>query len=152
MTQEEQEVTPFGTVTSDRLIYNVQQGWLTESSQKEIPLQCITGVKLVIKRYRFFGVLFLLIALACRTLDSVGILIAIVPLSLAVLLLWGLPSVKVRTTDEGDLLSTPGPPWTRPEAEWFVAAVDQRRQCYSPGYSPAHIAPHKSSLMRNTAR
>lgn len=125
----EQEVTPFGTVTSDRLIYNVQQGLFTERSQKEIPLHHITSVKLVIKkRYRFFGVLFLLIALACRELDFVGILIAIVPLSLGVLLVWGLPSVRVRTTDEDDLPSTPGLPWTRPEAEWFVATVDRRRQ------------------------
>ncbi|MGH3823440.1 MAG: hypothetical protein ACRDRA_11525 [Pseudonocardiaceae bacterium] len=128
MTQDEQDVTLFGAVTSDRLIYNVQQGWLTERSQKEIPLQHITSVTLVIKRYRFFGVLFLLIALACQALDFVGILIAIVPLSVGILLLWGLPSVKVNTTDEGDLPSTIGPPWTRPEAEWFVAAVDQRRQ------------------------
>lgn len=128
MIWEEQDVTPFGTVTSDRLIYNVQQGWFTEKSQKEIPLRQITSVKLVIKRYRIFGVFFLLIALACGALDFVGILIAIVPLALGILLLWGLPSVRVETTDENDLPSTPGLPWTRPEAEWLVAAVDRRRQ------------------------
>lgn len=128
MAHEEQDVTPFGTVTSDRLIYNVQKSWFAERSQKEIPLQHIISVKLVIKRYRFFGALFLLIALACEMLESVGILIAIVPLSLAILLLWGLPSIKVNTTDEGDLPSTAGPPWTRPEAEWFVDAVKQRCQ------------------------
>ncbi len=127
MVQEERGVTPFGTLTPDHLIYNVKTGWLTEISPREIPLRHIIDVKLVIKRYRFFGVFFLLIALACGTLDFVGILIAIVPLSLAVLLLWGLPSVRVKTTNEGDLLSTAGPPWTRPEAEWFVAAVDRRR-------------------------
>ncbi len=128
MAQEEQDVTLFGTVTSDRLIYNVQQSWFAERSQKEIPLQHIVSVKLVIKRYRFFGALFLLIAVVCQTLDSVGIIIAIVPLSLAILLLWGLPSIRVNTTDESDLPSTAGPPWTRPEAEWLVAAVNQRRQ------------------------
>jgi hypothetical protein len=128
MTRKEQDVTPFGTVTSDRLIYNVQRGWLTERSQREIPLDHVTSVQLDIKRHRILGRLFLLIALACRALDFVGILIAIVPLSLGILLLWGLPSVKVKTTDEGDLSSTPGLPWTRPEAEWFVAAVDRRLQ------------------------
>ncbi|MGH8345136.1 MAG: hypothetical protein ACRES5_01000, partial [Pseudomonas sp.] len=112
MAQEEQDVTLFGTVTSDRLIYNVQQSWFAERSQKEIPLQHIVSVKLVIKRYRFFGALFLLIAVVCQTLDSVGIIIAIVPLSLAILLLWGLPSIRVNTTDESDLPSTAGPPWT----------------------------------------
>jgi hypothetical protein len=128
MAQEERDVPPFGTVTSDRLIYNVQRGWLTERSQREIPLDHVTSVQLDIKRHRILGILFLLIALACRALDFVGILIAIVPLSLGILLLWGLPSVKVKTTDEGDLSSTPGLPWTRPEAEWFVAAVDRRLQ------------------------
>lgn len=127
MVQEERGVTPFGALTSDHLIYNVKTGWLAEISPREIPLRHITEVKLVIKRYRFSGIFFLVIALACGTLDFVGILIAIVPLSLAVLLLWGLPSIKVKTTNEGDLLSTAGPPWTRPEAEWFVAAVDRRR-------------------------
>ena len=128
MVQEERDVTPFGTVTSDRLIYNVQKSWFAERSQKEIPFQHIASVKMVIKRYRFFGVLFLLIALACQALEFVGIIIAIIPLSLAILLLWGLPSITVKTTNEGDLPSTIGPPWTRPEAEWFVAAVNQRRQ------------------------
>ncbi|MGH3779933.1 MAG: hypothetical protein ACRDRO_04680 [Pseudonocardiaceae bacterium] len=128
MAQEQQGVTPFGTVTPDLLIYNVQQGWFTGRSLKEIPLHHVTSVKLEIKRHRFFGVLSLLIALACGALDSIGTLIAIVPLSLAVLLLWGLPLVRVNTTDEGDLPPATGPPWTRPEAEWFVATVDQRRR------------------------
>jgi hypothetical protein len=124
MAQEGQGVTPFGTVTSDLLIYNVQQGWFTGRSWKEIPLHHVTSVKLEIKRYRFFGVLFLLIALMCGALDSTGTLIAIIPLSLAVLLLWGSPLVKVNTADDGDLPPAAGPPWTRPEAEWFVATVD----------------------------
>lgn len=128
MAHEEQGVTPFGTVTSNLLIYNVQQKCFAGSSWKKIPLHHVTSVKLEIKRHRFFGVLFLLIALACGTLDSIGILIAIAPLSLAVLLLWGSPLVRVNTTDEGDLPPAAGPPWTRPEAEWFVATVDQRRR------------------------
>lgn len=123
--REERNVTPFGTVTSDRLICNVQRDWLTGGVQKCIPLHHVTGAKLEIKRYWRFGALFLFAALACRVLGSPGMLIAIVPLSLAVLLLWGLPSVRV-STDEGDLPTTTGPPWTRPEAEWFVAAVGQR--------------------------
>jgi hypothetical protein len=128
MTQDEHGVTPFGTITPDLLIYNVQQGWFTEGSRKEIPLQYVTSAKLEIKRYRVFGVLFLLIALACGALDSAGTLIAIVPLSLAVLLLWGSPLVRVNTADEGDLPPATGLPWTRPEAEWFVTTVDQRRR------------------------
>jgi hypothetical protein len=143
MTLKEQEVTPFGTVTPDRLIYNVQWSWITEGSQKEIALGDITSVKMEIKRYQFFGIFFLLIAIACRAFDSIGTLIAIVPLSLAVLLLWGFPTVKVKTDDEGEFPSIHGPPWSRPEAEWFVAAVDGRRHQLS-----ANTAAHSSSLSR----
>jgi hypothetical protein len=128
MTEVEKNVNPFGTVASDCLIYNVQKGWFTQSSQKEILLENVADVKLEIRRYWFFGISFLLIALTCRMLDSAWTLIAIVPLSLAVILLWGLPSVRVYTTDEGVLPSPAKPPWTRHEAEWFVAAVNQRRQ------------------------
>jgi hypothetical protein len=124
MTREGQGVTPFGTVTPDLLIYNVQQGRFTGRSWKEIPLHHVTSVKLEIKRHRFLGVLSLLIALTCGALDSTGTLIAIVPLSLGVLLLWGSPLVRVNTADDGDLPPAAGPPWTRPEAEWFVATVD----------------------------
>jgi hypothetical protein len=127
MVQEDKDVTPFGTVTSDRLIYNVQRGWFRERSQKDIPLRHVTSVKLEIKRHPIFGILLVLVALACRAVDPIGLL-AIVPLSLAVLLLWGLPLIRVNT-DKGDLPPATGPPWTRPEAEWFVAAVNRRRRC-----------------------
>jgi hypothetical protein len=147
VTLGEQEVTPFGTVTSDRLVYNVQRNWFTEGSQKEIAFHDIGSIKVDVKRHRFFGILFLLIAIACRGLDPIGTLIAIVPLSLAVLLLWGLPYVKVKTNNDGEFPSIPGPPWSRPEAEWFVAAVERRRQMFS-----ANTIAHSSSLMRNTAR
>jgi hypothetical protein len=147
MTLKEQEVTPFGTMTSDRLIYNVQRNWITEGFQKEIALRDITSVKVEIKRHQFFGILFLLVTIACRAFDSIGTLIAIAPLSLAVLLLWGLPTVKVQTDDDGEFQSIPGPPWSRPEAEWFVAAVDGRRHQFS-----ANTALTAVRSVHNTAR
>jgi hypothetical protein len=127
MAQEEKVVTPFGTVTSDHLIYNVQRGWFSEESQQEIPLRHVTSVRLETRRHPIFGILLVLVALACRAAGPVGMMIAIVPLALAILLLWGSPLVRVNTTD-GDLQPVSGLPWTRPEAEWFVAAVNRRRR------------------------
>lgn len=126
MAQERKDVTPFGTVTADRLIYKVHRRWFTEWSQQDIPLRHITSVKLEIKRYPFLGILLIVVALVCRATDSIGTLLAIIPLSLAVLLLWGLPLVRVNTS-KGNLPPAAGPPWTRPEAKWFVDAVDHRR-------------------------
>jgi len=128
MAPEEKIVTPFGVVTSDYLIYNVQRGWFSEGSRQDIPLRHVTSVKLETRRHPIFGILLVLVALAFRAADPMGILIAIVPLAFAVLLLWGSPSVRVKTAD-GDLPPVSGLPWTRPEAEWFVAAVDRRRRC-----------------------
>jgi hypothetical protein len=129
MSPQETAVTPFGLVTSDHLSYNVQRGWLSESSRQDIPLSHVTSVRLEIRRHPVFAIILVLAALACQAADPIGILIAIIPLAFAVLLLWGSPLVRVNTID-GELPPTSGLPWTRPEAEWFVAAVEQcRRRC-----------------------
>lgn len=131
MAEEEKVVTPFGVVTPDHLIYNVQRGWFSEGSRQDIPLSHVTSVQLETRRHPIFGILLVLVALACRAAGPMGILIAIFPLAFGVLLLWGSPLVRVNTAD-GDLRTASGLPWTRPEAEWFVAAVEQlRRRCVS---------------------
>ncbi len=126
MPLQEKDVTSFGVVTSDHLIYGFQRGWLSEESRQDIPLRHITSVKLEIRRHPIFGILLVLVVLACQAAGPLGIMISIVPLAFAVLLLWGSPLVRVNTID-GDLPPASGLPWTRPEAEWFVAAVDRRR-------------------------
>jgi hypothetical protein len=126
MAQEGKDVTPFGTVTSGDLVYIARQGWSRHELRKTIPLHHVTSVKLEIKRYPILATLLVLVALACWTTGSTGAPIAVVPLLVAVLLFWGLPSVRVNTV-EGDLPSATRPPWTRPEAEWFVVVVDRRR-------------------------
>lgn len=131
MAEEEKVVTPFGIVTSDHLIYDVQRGWFGERLRQDIPLSHVNSVKLETRRYPIFGILLVLVALACLAAGPIGTLIAIVPLGFSVLLLWGSPLVRVNTTD-GDLRTPGGLPWTRPEAEWFVAAVDRlRSRCVS---------------------
>jgi hypothetical protein len=128
---QERSPTPFGSVTSDHLIYKVQQGLFREVSRHDIPLHHVTSVQLEIRRHPIFGLLLVLFALACQVAGPIGIMISIVPLAFAVLFLWGSPLVRVNTVD-GDLPPASGLPWTRPEAEWFVAAVNRRRcRCIS---------------------
>jgi hypothetical protein len=129
MSQQATAVTPFGLVTSNHLIYNVQRGWFSERSRQDIPLHHIISVRLEIKRHPIFAILLVLVTLAFQAAAPIGILISIIPLAFAVLLMWGSPLVRVNTID-GDLPPASGLPWTRPEAEWFVAAVEQcRRRC-----------------------
>jgi hypothetical protein len=127
MLEEDIDVTSFGTVTSDRLICNSQQWQCGGMRQKEVPLRDVTNARLEIKRHRILGISLVLVALVVRVIDSSWTLITIIPIAVGVLLLWGLPSVRVNTTD-GDLPPARGLPWNRSEAEWFVATVNRRRQ------------------------
>jgi hypothetical protein len=127
MAREEKHTTPFGVVMSDHLICNIRRGWFGGVSQEAIPLRDVTSVTLENRRHPVFGILLALVAVACRAADPIGIVVAAIPVALAVLLLWGSPSIKVSTAD-GNLRRVSGLPWTRPEAEWFVAAVDRCRR------------------------
>jgi hypothetical protein len=127
MAQEETGMTSFGVVMSDHLICNIRRGWFGEVSQETIPLRDVTSVTLENRRHPIFGILLVVVAVACRAADPMGIVVATVPVALAVLLLWGSPSINVNTAD-GNLRRVSGLPWTRPEAEWFVAAADRRRR------------------------
>jgi hypothetical protein len=125
MTQEK-GATIFGTTTSDHLVYNVHRSWFSSGSPEYIPLRQVTSVELETRRHPIFGVLLVVVALTCRAMGPVGIVIAIVPLALAILLLWGSPLVKVTIAD-GTLRTAGGFPWTRPEAEWFARSADRHR-------------------------
>lgn len=126
MAREKKSVTSFGMVTSDYLIYNVRREWLKGRSLEGIPLHQVNRVELEIRRHPILGVALVLAALACRVVGPLGIVVAIVPLAVAILLLWGSPSVRVHTAD-GKVRLLSGPPWTRPEAEWFIATAERRR-------------------------
>jgi hypothetical protein len=119
---EKKHTTPFGAVMSDHLICNIRRGWFGGVSQEAIPLRDVTSVTLENRRHPIFGILLALVAVACRAADPIGIVVAAIPTVLAALVLWGSPLIRVNTAD-GSLRRVGGLPWTRPEAEWFVAAV-----------------------------
>jgi len=128
MARLEKSMTPFGMIMLDYMIFNVRRGWLRGAVHEAIPLRHVTSVTLEIKRYPALGILFALLAIIFGAImHPIGTAIAMAPLAFAVLLLWGLPSVKVDTAD-GNLRRANGLPWARPEAEWFVATAEGRRR------------------------
>lgn len=121
-------VTPFGTVTKDRVIYRYRKGWFTGGSREDIPLRHVTSVALETSRHVVWGILLVIVALIAMAVGKApGILIGIVLLALAVLILWGSPKVVLNTAG-GDRRPSVGPPWTKRAAEEFVSSL--RRELF----------------------
>jgi hypothetical protein len=115
----------FGTVTSKRVIYYREKGWFSGGSREDIPLQHVTSVRLDTKRSLLGGVLLLLVGLAMLGASGGLKIIGVVLILLAVLLLWGSPTVVVNTAGR-DLNASKGLPWKRPAANAFVEALRQQ--------------------------
>lgn len=146
MINERKCVTSFGTVTPDHVTYTVHRGWLRGGSPEDVPLHRVSRVELETRRHPISGILLVLAALACRAMGPMGIVVAIVPLAVAILLLWGSPLVRVHTAD-GEFRLISGLPWTRAEAEWFVAAVDHRRVADASPPTPSMVPTVRSRTL-----
>jgi hypothetical protein len=135
---EEGVVTAFGTVTDRRVIYKFKKGWFSGGNQEDIPLRHITSVRLETSRPLVGAILVGLIALVMLitgfSSDGSPIvgLIGLLVLAWAVLLLWGSPLVVINTSGN-DKRPASGFPWTRPEAEKFVNALQSQLFKSSPG-------------------
>jgi hypothetical protein len=116
-------VTAYGTVMHDRVVYNARKGWFSGRSNETISMRHVTSVRIETSRHVVWGVIFGLIGLFVLTgAPTAAKIIGLIPLALAVLLLWGSPRVVLNTAG-GDLRPSIGFPWTRPEAERFVTAL-----------------------------
>lgn len=120
--------TIFGIVTTKRVIYNRARGWFSGGSREDIPLAHVTSVRLDTSRHVLRGILLVLIGLPIATevrnsdaLQVVGVLLV----ALAVLLLWGSPTVHVNTAGQ-DKSRSKGFPWQREQANSFVEAIRQQ--------------------------
>jgi hypothetical protein len=113
----------FGTVTSKRVVYYGAKTWFRGGSREDIPLKHVTSVSLAVTRSVLLG-LFLLIVGGVSLLAEPGAVkvVGVILLGLAVLLLWGSPSVKVNTAGQ-DKKAARGLPWHRGQATVFVEAV-----------------------------
>jgi hypothetical protein len=88
------------------LTYNTHREWFRRGPPEGITLHDVTSVQLEVMRQPIFGVLLAIAALACRVaLGTIGIVVAIVPLTFAILFLRGSPLVQVRTADRKLLAS-----------------------------------------------
>ncbi len=109
--------TTFGTVTSKRVIYFSNKGWIKSGAREDIPLKHVTSVRMEINRKAVFGVILCIIGFFL-----LEILIGLIPILFGVLLIWGSPMVVVNTSGN-DKNKALGFPWTRGEAESFVDAL-----------------------------
>jgi hypothetical protein len=113
----------FGTVTNKRVIYQRAKGWFSGGSREDIPLKHVTSVRLDTTRHILLGILLVLIGLPLAFApDSHNGVVGSVLFCLAVLLLWGSPTVVVNTAGQ-DKNAAHGWPWQRAEAIAFVDAV-----------------------------
>lgn len=122
--QSEQTIASgvFGTVTTKRVIYQRAKGWFSGGSREDIPLKHVTSVRLDITRHILGGLLLLLLGLSLLVAPGAGKIIGVIFTALAVLLLWGSPSVVVNTAGN-DKNASRGWPWDREVATAFVEAV-----------------------------
>jgi hypothetical protein len=116
--------TGFGTVTNKRVIYFYKKGWFGSRTQADLPLRHVTSVRLEIYRNVIGGVFVLLVGLVLLLSGqgAVAMLVGLMLLALAVVVLWGRPTV-VLTTAGGNPITVTGWPWTRADAEQFVSAL-----------------------------
>jgi hypothetical protein len=128
-TQEQTLVTTiFGTVTNKRVIYNRARGWFSGGSREDIPLAHVTSVRIDIKRHLLWGILLVIIGLPMALAPGGGAgaqVVGAVLVAIAVLVLWGSPTVHVNTAGQ-DKNRASGFPWQREQATSFVEAIRQQ--------------------------
>ena len=120
--------TIFGQVTTKRVIYNRSRGWFSGGSREDIPLAHVTSVRLDTTRHLLGGILLALIGLpmALKAANSNSMqVIGVLLVALAMLLLWGSPTVYVNTAGQ-DKSRSKGLPWQREQANSFVEAIRQQ--------------------------
>ena len=115
----------FGTVTNQRVTYFRSKGWLSSGSREVVPLQRVTSVRFETSRHFVLGVVLLLIGLGLLAGRGVLPVMGGAAIAIALLLLWGSPTVVVNTAGRG-LNTEKGWPWQRIEAEAFVEALRTR--------------------------
>lgn len=122
---DEPIVTTFGTVSNDRVTFAYRRTWFGGKSLEDIPLRHVTSVSIGTRRHVLGGILCIIVAIIGLAIGKAGMAIGIVFLGLAVLLLWGFPTVRLNTAG-GDVRPSIGPPWSRSEAEKFTRVLKER--------------------------
>ena len=115
----------FGTITNKRVIYYRAKGWFSDGSREDIPLQQVTSVRVGISRSVFVGTLFVLVSLALLGADGDAIVLGVLFFTVAFLLMWGSPTVVVKTSGR-HLKAAKGLPWQRQSADDFAEALRQQ--------------------------
>src|SRR5215469_9893011 len=120
----------FGVVTTKRIIYRRDRGWMGDGYRTDIALARLTSVSMSIKRQVLGAVLLAVLALGTAAAYRVGAqqaawlgAIAINCGICAVLMCWGSPIVSINTSNVDRVTIASAWPWHRREAEQFVEAI-----------------------------
>ena len=120
--------TSFGSVYEKQVVYFRGKGWFRGGSREDVPLKHITSVRIDITRHIIGGVVLGLIGLLALGVGELELVIfGTVLIVLAIMLIWGSPSVVINTAG-GDLSEVLGFPWQRNEANAFVETL--RKQLF----------------------
>ena len=119
----------FGTVTNLAVHYNVKENAFADARREDLIMRHVVAARLEISRHIIFGAILAITGAVwffggLAAGSGAAIILALVPLALAILLLWGSPKVAV-TAFDGIARSSVSWPWTRAEADAFVSAVSR---------------------------
>ena|SRR5215472_1619287 len=122
----------FGIVTTKRIIYRRDRGWMGDGYRTDIPLARLSSVSLLIKRQLLGVVLLAVLAIGTTVAYRVGAqeaawlgAVAINCGIYAVLMFWGFPVVSINTSNVDRVTIASAWPWHHREAEQFVEAIRQ---------------------------
>jgi hypothetical protein len=112
----------FGTVTNLAVRYNAKKGLLSGIHVENLTLRHVVAVRLETSRHAGWGIVLVIIGLACFAGRAAGIVPGLLFIAIGVFLVWGWPKVVVTAAD-GQPRPSVSWPWTRSEADAFVKAV-----------------------------
>ncbi|MBB6373771.1 hypothetical protein BKA01_000993 [Pseudonocardia eucalypti] len=108
--------------------YNMKKSLFAGVRREDLIMRHVVAARLETSRHAVVGSLLLITSviwlLGGLAAGSGAAILAILPLALSVLLVWGSPRVAVTAAD-GVVRPSVSWPWTRAEAEEFVSAVSQ---------------------------
>jgi hypothetical protein len=118
----------FGTVTNLAVHYNVKKSVFAGVRKEDLIMRHVVAARLETSRHAILGALLALVGViwlfAGLSAGSGSAILALLPLVLGILLLWGAPKVAVTAAD-GVARPSVSWPWARSEAEEFVSAVSR---------------------------
>lgn len=118
----------FGEVSNLMVRYNVKKNLFAGTRREDLIMRHVVAARLETSRHAILGAILALIGVIWLfgglANGSGAAILALLPLAVGILFLWGTPRVAV-TASDGLARPSVSWPWTRNEAEVFVNAVSK---------------------------